>query len=78
MMTNFANQLRLQADTGGWDLPLAAEAAETGEVGRLLEPLLRAGAARTGSRSGLIATEEFRVVTFGGLGALLDMLGRRR
>lgn len=78
MMTNFAHQLVLQADTGGWELPLAAEAAATGDVGRLLEPLVRAGAARTGSRHGLAAAEEFRVVTFGGMGALLDMLGRKR
>jgi hypothetical protein len=78
MMTTFANQLRLQAGTGGWELPLAAEAAETGEVGRLLEPLVRAGAARTGSPHGMAAAEEFRVVTFGGMGALLDMLGRKR
>lgn len=78
MMTNYANQLCLQAGTGGWDLPLAAEAAATGEVGRLLEPLVRAGAARTGSPHGLPAAEAFRVVTFGGMEALLDMLGRRR
>ncbi len=78
MMRNFANQLRLQADTGGWQLPLADEAVATGDVRPLLEPLIRAGAHRTGADHGLEAAEEFRVVRFGGLQALLDRFGTRR
>ena len=77
MMTNYANQLRLQAATGGWELPLVDEVLASGDVGRLLDPLLRAGAARTGTTHGLTAAEEFRVVTFGGLTPLLERFGRR-
>ncbi len=78
MMTNYANQLVLQARTGGWDLPLAEAAADSGEVRPLLEPLLRAGASRVGATGGVAAGEEFRVVTFGGMQALLDRFGTRR
>ena len=78
MLANFANQLCLQARTGGWDLPIAAEVATSGDVRPLIEPLLRAGAARTGAAHGLAAAEEFRVVTFGGLGAALERIGVRR
>ena len=78
MMTNFANQLVLQADTGGWDLPVARDVTSGGDVRDLLEPLVRAGAARTGARHGCAAVEEFRVVRFGGLHALLDAKGLRR
>ena len=78
MLTNFANQLVLQADTGGWDLPLAATVVSTGDVRPLIEPLVRAGAAGTGARHGVASGEEFRIVTFGGMGALLDRFGVRR
>ena len=78
MMTNYANQLVLQARTGGWDLPLAEAAADSGEVRPLLEPLLRAGASRVGATGGVAAGEEFRVVTFGGMQTLLDRFGTRR
>ena len=78
MMTNYANQLALQARTGGWDLPLADAAASTGEVRPLLDLLLRAGAARVGAACGVPAGEEFRVVTFGGMQALLERFGTRR
>ncbi|MCX6522874.1 MAG: PIG-L family deacetylase [Actinobacteria bacterium] len=78
MMTNYANQLVLQARTGGWDLPFAETAAATSEVRPLLEPLLRAGASRVGATCGMAAGEEFRVVTFGGMQALLDRFGTRR
>jgi LmbE family N-acetylglucosaminyl deacetylase len=78
MLTNFANQLVLQAGTGGWDLPLAANVVSTGDVRSLIEPLVRGGAARTGSRHGLPAGEEFRIVTFGGMGMLLDRFGVKR
>ena len=77
MMTNYANQLRLQAATGGWELPLVDEVLAAGDIGRLLDPLLRAGAARTGATHGLTAAEEFRIVTFGGLTPLLERFGRR-
>jgi LmbE family N-acetylglucosaminyl deacetylase len=78
MMTNFANQLALQADTGGWDLPIAAMVVSTGDVRPLVEPLVRAGAAVTGAKHGVAAGEEFRIVTFGGMVRLLDMFGERR
>jgi LmbE family N-acetylglucosaminyl deacetylase len=78
MMRNYANQLCLQARTGGWDLPLAEAAVATGDVRPLLEPLVRAGAARTGERYRLGAAEEFRVVTYGGLEPLLERFGVRR
>jgi LmbE family N-acetylglucosaminyl deacetylase len=67
MMTNFAHQLVLQADTGGWDLPIAAQVIDSGDVRTLLEPLLRAR-----------PTEDFRIVTFGGLEAALHAFGSRR
>jgi LmbE family N-acetylglucosaminyl deacetylase len=78
MMTNFANQLVLQADTGGWDLPIAAEVVATGDVRPLIDPLVRAGAARVGEKHGVAAGEAFRIVAFGGMGRLLDMFGERR
>ncbi len=78
MMTNFANQLCLQARTGGWDLPIAAEAVTSGDIRPLMELLLRAGATRVGAAHGVDAAEEFRVVTFGGLGTALDRLGVQR
>ena len=75
MLTNYANQLRLQARTGGHRLPIADDVLATGDVRPLMEPLLRAGAQRTGARHGLGAAEEFRVVTFGGLEELLRLRG---
>jgi LmbE family N-acetylglucosaminyl deacetylase len=75
MLTNYANQLRLQARTGGWRLPLADAVLASGEVRPLMEPLIRAGAQRTGSRHGLPAAEEFRIVTYGGLEELLHLEG---
>lgn len=78
MMTNFANQLCLQARTGGWELPIAADVVSSGDVRPLMDPLLRAGAVRVGAAHGLTAAEEFRVVTFGGLSAALDRFGVRR
>lgn len=78
MMTNFANQLVLQADSGGWDLPVASAVVASGDVRPLMDPLVRAGAAIAGDRHGVAAGEEFRVVTFGGMGLLLDRFGERR
>jgi LmbE family N-acetylglucosaminyl deacetylase len=78
MMRNFFNQLRLQADTGGWRLPPIEEALASGDVSEVLAPLLRAGSERLGATYGVGAAEEFRVVTFGGMHGLLDRLGERR
>jgi LmbE family N-acetylglucosaminyl deacetylase len=78
MMLNFFHQLRLQADTGGWSLPAVEEALADGRVDVLLPRLVRAGGERLGSTYGVGAAEEFRVVTFGGMGGLLDALGERR
>jgi LmbE family N-acetylglucosaminyl deacetylase len=78
MLTNFAHQLVLQAQTGGWELPLAADVVTTGDVRPMIEPLLRAGAAKTGAPCGVNAAEEFRIVTFGGMAAVLERFGVKR
>ena len=78
MMTNFANQLQMQAATGGWALPVAATVLATGNVRPLVEPLVRAGAANVGAKHGVPAGEEFRIVTFGGMERLLEVFGERR
>ncbi len=77
MMLNFFNQLRLQADTGGWRLPSVDDALAVGDVAEVLPLLLRAGSERLGAKYGVAAAEEFRVVTFGGMQGLLDALGER-
>jgi len=77
MMLNFFNQLRMQAETGGWRLPLVEAALAAGDVTDLLPQLLRAGSEGVGARYGMAAAEEFRVVTFGGMQGLLDALGER-
>lgn len=77
MLRNYANQLRLQAATGGWELEIAEAVVASGDPRPLIEPLLRAGAARTGADRGAPAGEEFRVVTFGGLEPMLERWGRR-
>lgn len=76
MMRNFANQLCLQARTGGWELPIAEEVLTSGDVRPLVEPLVRAAATRTGEPHQLAAAEAFRVVRFGGLEELLHLHGR--
>jgi hypothetical protein len=78
MLVNYAHQLMLQADTGGYDVPLLEEVLQSGNVQPLMEPLLRAGASRTGALHGLEAAEEFRVTRFGGLGVWLDRFGVAR
>jgi LmbE family N-acetylglucosaminyl deacetylase len=78
MLLNFFNQLRLQADTGGWALPAVDDALAAGSVDELLPQLLQVGAERLGATYGVGAAEEFRVVTFGGMHGLLDELGSRR
>lgn len=75
MLTNYANQLRLQAQTGGWRLPAADDVLHSGDVRPLMEPLVRASAERTGSRHGVAAAEEFRIVTYGGIEELLHLMG---
>lgn len=77
MMLNFFNQLRLQAHTGGWRIPTVDDALDTGHVVEVLSLMLRTGGERLGETYGIGAAEEFRVVTFGGLHGLLDLLGER-
>jgi len=77
MMLNFLNQLRLQAETGGWRLPPVERALADGDVEAVLSPLLRAASERLGRRHGVGAAEEFRVVRFGGMEGLLAAIGER-
>lgn len=77
MMLNFLNQLRLQADTGGWRLPRVDEALAGGDIATVLPLLLRAGNEGLGAKYSVGAAEEFRVVTFGGMQGMLDALGER-
>lgn len=76
-LRNIANQLRLQARTGGWAVPMLDAAAEGGELRPLVEFLLHERAVATGAPYGLAAAEQFRVVRFGGMQALLDRFGQR-
>jgi LmbE family N-acetylglucosaminyl deacetylase len=78
MLRNSLNQLRLQARTGGWDLPIVDEALASGDLRPVMEPLLRRGAEAVGARHGVAMAEEHRVTRFGGLGGVLDRWGRRR
>jgi hypothetical protein len=78
MMLNFFNQLRLQARTGGWDIPMINDALDSGSIDDVLPRLLRAATERVGAAHGLAAAEEFRVVRFGGLTELLEAVGTRR
>jgi LmbE family N-acetylglucosaminyl deacetylase len=78
MMLNFFNQLRLQARTGGWDIPMINDALYSGSIDDVLPRLLRAATERVGAAHGLAAAEEFRVVRFGGLTELLEAVGTRR
>jgi LmbE family N-acetylglucosaminyl deacetylase len=75
-LRNYVHQLRLQARTGGWRVPLL-DAAQTGDLRPVMEPLLRRQAEIVGARHGLAMAEEFRVSRFGGLGALLEAFGER-
>ena len=77
MMLNFFNQLRLQADTGGWTIPAVDDALDAGSIEELLPLLLRSASDGLGAKYGLGAAEEFRVVTFGGMQGLLDAFGQR-
>ena len=77
MLRNFANQLRLQAGTGGWQVTMLDEIAQGGELKPLMDLLLRGGARQVGKPHGLEAAEEFRVVRFGGLEGFLERHGVR-
>lgn len=76
-MHNFVNQLRIQAATGGWTVPLLDQAFDSGELADVIEMLVRGAARNSGERHGLEAAEEFRVVRFGGLAPLLERFGVR-
>lgn len=75
-MRNLIHQLRLQARTGGWRIPVL-DAAQDGDIAPVVEHLLRSRAAETGEPWGLAGAEVFRVVRFGGMGSLLEVLGER-
>ena len=77
-MRNYVNQLRLQARTGGWDLPGLDDIAAGADLRPFLEHSVGERSRRIGTKHGLDAAEEFRVVRFGGQQALLDKYGRRR
>ena len=77
MLRNYVNQLRLQARTGGWTLPMLDDIADGGDLAPLVEMLVRGGASQVGQRHGLTLAEEFRVVRFGGMETLLGRHGRR-
>jgi LmbE family N-acetylglucosaminyl deacetylase len=78
MMKNFFNQLRLQATTGGWSVPVLDEIAAGAAIAPLVELMLSAQSQSVGARHGVLAAEEFRVVRFGGMEALLETFGTRR
>jgi len=78
MLANMVNQLRLQARTGGWEVPVLDAALSSRDVRPVIEPLLRSRAEAAGQAHGIGMAEEFRVVRFGGaLQFLLDGAGRR-
>ena len=66
------------AQSGGWRIPAVDEALDAGHVAEVLSLMLRTGGERLGETYGIGAAEEFRVVTFGGLHGLLELLGERR
>lgn len=72
MLTNMVNQLRLQARTGGWELPTVEAALSCGDLRPVIETMLRRRAEACGQGRGVTMAEEFRVVPFGGLDFLLD------
>ena len=76
MLKNFVNQLRMQAHTGGWTVPIFDDAAAH-DLRPLMELFLTGQASATGQRHGLTAAEEFRVVRFGGLSGMLPNYGTK-
>jgi LmbE family N-acetylglucosaminyl deacetylase len=77
MLRNYVNQVRMQARTGGWALPILDEVAAGGDLRPFVEMLIRGGAREVGQRHGLDAAEEFRVVRFGSLEGFLGRHGRK-
>lgn len=75
-LRNLIHQLRLQARTGGWRIPVLDDAQDA-DIEPIVDSLLRSRATETGARHGLAAAEEFRVVRFGGLMAVLEAFGER-
>ena len=75
-LRNLVHQLRLQARTGGWRIPVLDD-AQDGDLRPVVDHLLRSRAAETGAPWELGAAEAFRVVRFGGMLPLLDVLGER-
>jgi LmbE family N-acetylglucosaminyl deacetylase len=73
MLRHYVRQLRLQAHADGRRFD-ALERAQDGDLRPLFTRLLTAGARGTGTRHGLAAAEEFRVVRFGGLERFFDGL----
>lgn len=78
MLRNIVNQMRLQAATGGWDIPMLDDIAAGAPLRPFVEMLVRGAAKQAGQAHGLAAAEEFRVVRFGGMTGLLEHVGRRR
>jgi LmbE family N-acetylglucosaminyl deacetylase len=76
MLRNIANQLRMQARTGGWEIPLLDGIVAGGDLRPFADMLVRRRSAVVGARHGLAAAEEFRVVRFGGWQELLERHGR--
>jgi LmbE family N-acetylglucosaminyl deacetylase len=72
MMLNYANQLVMQARTAGKKAPLAEDALRSGDPSRMIDLFIRRGSQGTGARYALEAAEEFRIIRFGGLSALLE------
>jgi len=76
-LRNLLNQLRLQAETGGWRLPAVDEALATGDIVELLDPLLRGRFESSGEPYGTGPVDAFRIERFSGLEALLEIFGER-
>lgn len=72
MLTNMVHQLKLQAATGGWELPAVETALSTGDLRPVVESLVehRTGVGSRDHAQPLV--EQFRVVRFGGLQFLLE------
>lgn len=77
MLRNYANQLRLQARTGGWSVPMLDEIKSGADLRPFVEMFVRGSSRQIGLRHGLVAAEEFRVVRFGGLEEFLGLYGER-
>lgn len=77
MLRNYANQLRLQARTGGWSVPMLEEIKSGADLRPFVEMFVRGSSRQIGLRHGLVAAEEFRVVRFGGLEEFLGLYGER-